>query len=543
MSSDQKSKSRRGFLERSLGQVEVLGNKLPDPAILFLIGLLAVWLLSAVLSRVTFSELDPQGAPIVINNLLTGTAIATFLTRMVEIFTGFHPLGVVLVAILGVGVAEKSGFIDVVMKWILKRTPSFLLTPMVVFVGVMSSITTDAGYVLVVPLGGRIFHSAGRHPLAGIAAAFAGVSAGFSANLLPTGLDPLLAGLTSEAAGVIEEGFAVNPLNNYYFMIVSTVLLTVLGWFVTARITERRLKGTEVDGDGSIEGQLEDIDPALAAKVAELESQDSEKFGEMTPRERRAMWAALGSMLLFALIIFFWALPEGSALREPESGSLTSYRPMAPLMGSIVPLIFLLFIIPGTVYGIVSKKFKSSEDAVKAMTKSMETMGYYLVMAFFAALFIDAFRTSNIGILLVVKGANFLESAGAPDTLTLLGLMVLVALVNLLVGSATAKWALIGPVLVPLLMLRGISPDLTQVAYRVSDSCTNIITPMMPYFPLVVVFARKYVKKSGIGTITAMMLPYSIVFMVVWTGLLMLYWKVGLPLGLQAVYDYIPLGK
>ena len=299
-----------------------------------------------------------------------------------------------------------------------------------------------------------------------------------------------------------------------------------IGWVLTDRVVEPRLKDTAVDGD----------------------PEDMPKQEETTPEERRGMVAGLVAMVIGVALLVLWALPDDSALRAPpttpgEAGSLTQYRPVAaPLMGAIVPLIFFLFLIPGLVHGYVAGTFKSHRDVIKGMSTAMGTMSYYLVMVFFAALFIAAFNQSNIGALLAIKGANALKAMGAPDMVTIVGIIGLSAAVNLLVGSASAKWALLAPIFVPMLMQLGISPELTQAAYRVGDSCTNIITPMMPYFPLVVVFSQRYVKGTGIGTLTSLMLPYSVVFLVVWTVFLVAYWKLGIPLGPAAPYVYPPAG-
>jgi aminobenzoyl-glutamate transport protein len=434
---------------------------------------------------------------------------------MVTTFTGFHPLGVVLVALLGVGVAEHSGFINAGLKWMLGFTPRMLLTPMLILVAIVSHTAADAGYVLVIPLGGVIFYAAGRHPLAGIGAAFAGVSGGFSANFIPSGIDPLLSGLTQTGVDIIDPNRAVNPLCNWLFTGVSSVLIIALGWFLTDKIVEPRLAGTKVDGDPN----------------------EMPKMEELGARERRGLWFGMGAMLMACIGLALWAWPAGSALRSPD-GSLTSYRPAAPLMNAIVPLIFFLFLIPGVVYGYVAGTFKSHRDIIKGMSTAMGTMAYYLVMAFCAALFIDAFNKSNMGALIALKGANFLRDIGAHEMVTIVGIILLSAVVNLLVGSASAKWALLAPIFVPMLMALGLSPELTQAAYRVGDSTTNIITPMMPYFPLVVVFAQRYVKGTGIGTITSLMLPYSIVFLIAWTIFLLVYWQLGIPLGIQATYTY-----
>jgi len=509
-----------GALARFLDGLERVGNKLPDPAILFVWCLVVVLLLSKLLSGMDFAEVDPRTkAPLVVRDLLTGTSITGLLSVMVKEFTGFHPLGVVLVSLLGVGVAEHAGFINACLKRMLAVTPRSLLTPMVILVAIVSHTAADAGYVLVIPLAGVIFAAAGRHPLAGIAAAFAGVSGGFSANFIVSSLDPMLSGITQQAAQLMDPARAVNPVCNWYFTGASSVLIIGIGWLLTDRFVEPRLARTPVDGDGS----------------------GAPKMAELSARENRALVWGLGALVLGLVVLVLSALPATSPLRDaPASagavGSLTSAN--AGLMKIIVPLIFLLFLLPGVVYGFAAGTFKSSRDVIKGMSQAMSSMGYYLVMAFFASQFIYAFGHSNLGVLFALKGAAFLKEIQLPHQVTIVGIVLLTATVNLLIGSASAKWALLAPIFVPMLMEVGLSPELTQAAYRVGDSTTNIITPLMPYFPLVVVYAQRYVKSSGIGTITALMLPYSITFLILWTIGLLAYWQLGIPLGPDAPYTY-----
>jgi para-aminobenzoyl-glutamate transporter family len=506
--------SKKPLLQRSLDFIERNGNKLPDPAILIFILMVTIWVVSAFLSPISFSELDPRtGNPIQVQNMLTGTKLAEFLSNMVSVFIGFAPLGVVLVAMLGVGVAEHSGYINVALKKLLNITPKMLLTPMLILVAIISHTAVDAGYVLVIPLGGVIFYAAGRHPLAGIAAAFAGVSGGFSANFVPSSLDPLLQSFTQTAAHIVDPSVQLNPLNNYFFTMSSTLIVVLIGWFITDRIIEPRLKNTVIDGE-----------------VSELPVME-----EVTKKESTSFWWASLVTVLFMGLFVYWAMGAESALRDPN-GSLSSFQ--SPLMKSIVPLIFLVTVIPGVVFGFLSGTFTSTKDMIKTMTKSMNGMSYYIVMAFFCALFIDAFAKSNLGALIAVKGANFLQEMALPAQVTIVGIIFLTGFVNLFVGSASAKWALISPIFVPMLMNLGISPDLTQAAYRVGDSSTNIITPLLPYFPLVVVFCQRYVKSTGIGTMVSLMLPYSITLLILWSIWLLLYWATGLPLGLGATYTY-----
>ncbi len=507
-----------GLLARALDGVERLGNRLPDPALLFFLLLLAVWALSAWLSQFSYEHVDPRsGAPIEVLNLLTPASLTAFLAGMVNTFVTFHPLGVVLLAMLGIGVADHTGFIRAGLRALLAVTSRRLLTPMLLLIAIISHSAVDAGYVLVIPLGAVIFQAAGRHPLTGIAVAFAGVSGGFSANFVPSALDPMLQGISQAGARLIDPDIILNPLNNWFFTSASTLLIIGLGWYVTDRIVEPRLTGQHVDGD--------------LAEAPALEP--------LTQAERRGLGAALAAMLLALLGLVLTAWPAGSAWRAP-GGELAASA--APLMRSIVPLIFLLFLLPGVVYGYVSGSVKSHRDIVAGMSQAMGGMGYYIVMAFFASLFIAEFGRSNLGALFALQGVAWLEAAALPASLTMIGIVLITGAVNLFVGSASAKWALLAPILVPMLMQLGISPDLTQAAYRVGDSSTNIITPLMPYFPLVVVFCQRYVKSTGIGTVVAMMLPYAVAFIVVWTAFLLGYWALGIPLGLQASYNYASAG-
>ncbi len=518
---EQHAPTSGSWLSRRLDAVERLGNRLPDPAVLFVLLMVLVWVASALLSGMSFAEIDPRsGKPLEIRNLLAGESLTAFMAAMVTTFTTFPPLGVVLVAMLGLGVAEHTGFINAALRAAMAVTPRALLTPALIAVGILSHVAVDAGYVLVIPLGAVIFYAAGRHPLAGIAAAFAGVSGGFSATLvIPSSLDPLLAGLTQTAAQLVDPTVVINPLNNFYFTTVSSVVIVLLGWALTDLVIEPRLRATAIDGD-----------PATLPTQEPL---------QLT--ERRGLRSALITAVI-AGALFAWsftgdtpwaAAPDAEGVRKLlDSG--------APLMKSIVPLIFIGFLLPGIAYGVAAGSVKTHRDVVAGMSKSMSGMGYYIVMAFFCAQFIYAFGQSNLGALLALKGANALRDAALPLGVTLAGIVLLTALVNLLVGSASAKWALIGSIMVPMLMQLGVSPDLTQAAYRVGDSSTNIITPLLPYFPLIVVFCRRYVQRAGIGTLVALMLPYSITFLIGWTVFLLLYWNLGIPLGIGATYTYTP---
>ncbi|MCD9031721.1 AbgT family transporter [Luteimonas sp. Y-2-2-4F] len=511
-----------GLMGRFLDAVERVGNRLPDPAMLFLLLMLAVWALSWALSGVSFQAIDPRsGEPIQVVNLLSGESLTGFMANMVRTFVGFAPLGIVLVAMLGLGVAEHTGFINAALRRVLSVTPKQLLTPALVAVAVLSHVAVDAGYVLVIPLGGVIFYAAGRHPLAGIAAAFCGVSGGFSATLfVPSSLDPMLASFTQEAGRVLDPALEINPLNNWIFTTASTFLIVAIGWFVTDRLVEPRLQRTVVDGDPA---DLPTMEPLTAAE------------------RRGLLWAVL-AMLVAAALFALSLVPGTSPWRAPAEAVPEGSHPLlvaaAPVMQSIVALIFVLFLVPGVVYGYVAGTVKTHRDVIAAMTKSMSGMGYYIVIAFFIAQFLAGFNGSGLGTLMAVEGADLLRALGLPMWLTIIGLILMTSIVNLFIGSASAKWALLAPIMVPLMMQLGVSPDLTQAAYRVGDSMTTIITPLMPYFPLIVVFCQRYVKSAGIGTLVSLMIPYSLALSVLWTLFLLAFWALGVPLGIGASYGY-----
>ena len=506
------------LMDRFLNGVEKAGNKLPDPSMMFLGGLIIVWVMSAIMSQMSFDLAHPTtGEAVAVNNLLTGAAFAHFLSTMVMNFTTFAPLGIVLVAMLGVGVSEQSGFINTGLKKLLSITPGFLLTPMLAVVAILSHLAADAGYVLVIPLGGIMFHAAGRHPLAGIVAAFAGVSGGFAASFVPTPNDPLMQGFTQSAAQVFDNHYLVNPLCNLFFSAASSILVILVTWFVTERIVEPRLNA-QMPIDNDVESPAD--------------------MGTFTARESKAFSLAGLTMLAGIALLTAFTLPEASPMRS-EAGELTTLA--APLMQSIVPLIFLIFIVPGAVYGFASGTFTKSKDIIDSMAKTLSGMGSYMVMAFFCSQFLAAFGQSNLGTLLALSGADVLQALNMPGQITIVGMIILTAIVNLIIGSASAKWALMGPILIPMLMAVGISPELAQAAYRVGDSVSNIISPLMVFFPLIVVYTQRYIKSAGIGTLASLMMPYSMALTVAWTIFLLIYWGLGLPLGINGGYVYPPV--
>lgn len=503
--SDATKPARRGPMETFLTVVERGGNALPHPSTLFLLFALGVIVLSDLAARTGIEAVHPTTEEVIRPvSLLTVEGLHLILTKMVTNFTGFAPLGTVLVALLGIGIAESSGLIGAALRLLVLSAPRKLLTLVVVFSGVMSNMASEIGYVLLVPLAAMIFRAAGRHPIAGLAAAFAGVSGGYSANLLLGTVDPLLSGLTEEAARLVDPDATVNPACNYYFMFVSTFVIAAIGTWVTERVVVPRLGTWEGEDEG-----------------------ETEELRALTPEEKRGLLASLVTTLVAAAVLLWGTVPADGFLRDPETGSLLR----SPFMSGIVALIFLLGALAGLAYGLAAKTIKSDSDAMNGMAKSMETLGGYLVLVFFAAQFVAYFNWTNLGLIFAVKGAAALQSSGLGGFPLILGFVLLSAVINLFMGSASAKWALMAPVFVPMLMLVGYPPELTQAAYRVGDSTTNIISPMMSYFALIIAFFQRWDKKAGIGTLVATMLPYSLAFLLAWSVMLFLWLQFGLPLG------------
>jgi aminobenzoyl-glutamate transport protein len=507
---DQPERSPRGAMARFLAVIERVGNLLPHPATLFLILALLVVVLSEVATWFDLSAAHPTtGAEITPVSLLTREGLARIMTGLVPNFTGFAPLGTVLVALLGIGIAESSGLIGTALRLLVLKAPARLLTAVVVFAGVLSNTASEVGYVLLVPMAALIFQAAGRHPIAGLAAAFAGVSGGYSANLLLGTIDPLLSGLTEEAARIIEPDATVNPACNYWFMFWSTFLVTGIATFVTERIVEPNLRPAEVD--------------------AEVKPEEEDSLRALTRPERRGLLAAAVVMGLGVAWILWGAVPEDGFLRDPSKGD-----PLleGPLMKGIVALIFVFAALMGLAYGICAGTIRSDSDAMKGMARSMETLGGYLVLVFFAAQFVAFFGWTNLGLVMAVKGADVLQATGLGGTPLLLGFVLLAAAINLIMGSASAKWALMAPIFVPMLMLVGYPPEVTQAAYRVGDSATNVISPMMSYFALIIAFMQRYDRTAGIGTLVATMLPYTIALLIGWSILLSLWLGFDWPFGI-----------
>ncbi|MEZ5957681.1 MAG: AbgT family transporter [Hyphomonadaceae bacterium] len=512
----------RGFL----GFVERAGNKLPDPVFIFfwLIGILIAFSVAASLlgySAVHPTQLDEAGERVVISavSLLSAENIQRLWVEMPQTFTHFHPLGYVLVVMLGAGVAERSGLFASAMREGVRGAPKFLLTPAVAFVAMMGNLAADAAYVVLIPLAAVLYAAAGRHPIAGITAAFAGVSGGFSANLLPGQLDALLFGITQAAveASGLHPGWVANIAGNWYFIAAMMIVFLPVIWFVTDAIVEPRLKKFS-SADGEAMRNLGDANAPL------------------TPEEKKGLGAAgLASLLVIGLWVVFVFMP-GTPLINEEA-PIPEAR-LTPLYQSLVAGFFLLFLAAGWAYGAAAGKIKNHRDVVQMMAAAMGDLAYYLVLAFAAAHFVAMFNWSNLGLIFAVQGADAIRESGLPLPALLVLIVAFAAGINLFIGSASAKWALLAPVVVPMLMLLNVSPEMTTGAYRVGDSVTNIITPLMVYFPLVLTFCQRWRTDFGLGSLTAAMLPYSLWLLLAGLGLTFCWVFLDLPLGPGASVSY-----
>lgn len=494
-----------------LNFVERVGNALPHPATIFVILCAIIMLVSHIMAEmgvsVTYTGLDRatneiKEMTVTVTSLLSREGIVSMFEGALTNFTSFAPLGTVLVAMLGVGVAEGTGLIAAVLRKLVISTPKRLITVVVVLAGVLSSIASDAGYVVLIPLGAIVFLSMGRHPMAGLAAAFAGVSGGFSANFMFGPTDALLAGISTESAKIVDATAGVGVTDNWYFIVASTFLITIIGTFVTEKIVEPRL--------------------------GEYKGAKHETSVNMTKEEKRGLKFAGIALVIIAILLAIATVPENAIFRNPQTGSLIDH---SPLMNSIVVIIALVFLTLGVVYGIGTGYIKSDKDIVREMGKSMSTMGGYIVLVFFAAQFVQYFSQTNVGTVIAVKGAEFLKASNIGGIPLILGFIVVTAFINLFMGSASAKWAIMAPIFIPMLMGMGFAPEFTQMAYRIGDSTTNIISPLMTYFALIVSFAEKYDKEAGIGTMISTMVPYSIALLLGWSVLLIVWMTFNLPLG------------
>lgn len=494
--------TKKGFFQKFLDVVERVGNRLPDPFILFVGLAVAMIIISYIFSLFNASVVHPStGEELPIKNLLSGEGLQFILTSMLKNFTGFAPLGLVLAMMLGIGLADKVGLLDYAIRITILRSPPSLITYTVVFIGIMGNLASDAAVVLIPPLAALVFYKVGRHPLAGLAAGFAGAGAGFTANLFIAGTDALLAGISTEATAIIDDTLIVTPVDNWYFNIVSVFVLTIVGGLITSRFIEPRL--------GKYEGEAVE-----------------EEHEEENPKAKKGFInATLAGLIYIAIILIAIFLPN-SPLRNEEGGLIPS-----PFIDGIVPIILFLFIVVGLAFGITVGKIKSGKDVSHYMAESMKDLASYIVLVFAIAQFIAYFNWSNLGTWVAVNGANFLTDINFTGIPLIIGYIIFTSLMNFLITSGSAKWAIEAPIFIPMFMQLGYHPAFTQVAYRVADSSTNIVTPLFPYMVIILAFMQRYNKKASIGTYMSLTIPYAFSFLFTWIILILIFYYAGIPFG------------
>lgn len=514
--SEQQSETGGGVL----GWIERVGNRFPDPVFIFF-GLIVVVVLASVIAHAAGlsiphpTQRGPDGAPAIVaaQSLLSPENLRRLFTEMPQTFTHFAPLGYVLLIMLGAGIADRTGLFPTAMRAAVRRTHKALLTPVVAFVGIISHHAADAGFVVLIPLAGVLYAAAGRHPILGIATAFAGVGGGFSANLAPGQLDALLFGITEAAAHTIAPGWRANIAGNWYFIIGMSVLFLPVIWFVSDRIIEPRLGPYRPAPD----------------QAALFEN------APLTGAEKRGLaWAGAAALAVIALWVWFTqgAQPVLVDRAAPAAAQMT------PFYQSLIAGFFVLFLACGCAYGVAVGAVKSHRDIVAMMSAAMSDLSYYLVLAFAAAHFITLFTWSNLGLIVAVEGAEGLRASGLPAPVMIGALVLLSCFIDLFIGSASAKWAMMAPVLVPMMMLLGVSPEMTTAAYRVGDSVTNIVTPLMVYFPLVLTFCQRWRPDFGLGSLTATMAPYCALLLIAGLALAIGWALADAPLGPGASVGY-----
>ncbi|WP_106582321.1 AbgT family transporter [Murinocardiopsis flavida] len=493
-------------LLRTLGAVERLGNKLPHPFWLFVIMAGVVVALSVVLNALGAFAVSPvDGERITVKSLVSAEGMQTIVGDAVTNFATFPPLALIIVVMLGVSVAEKAGLLHALLRGSVTKVPAKWLTFALALTGVTGSVASDAAYVVLIPLGALVFKAAGRSPILGLVVAFTSISAGYDASLVLTPTDALLAGITTSAAQVIDPDYVVSPLANYFFTAVSAVFLAVLITIVAEFVLSRSTKEVEADG--------EDSDKELGSML-------------LSPEERRGLRNAGIAVLVVLIALAAALIPSGSPFRGEDNGVLNS-----PLITGIAYILGLLFLVMGYAYGRAVGTMTRLRDVPEAMAGGVRDLAPVIVLFFAASQFLAYFSWTGLGEIIAIRGADVLKSAEVPPVVLFLGMIVIVAVMNLLITSGSAQWTLIGPIFVPMLMLLDVPPETTQALYRIPDSTTNVITPMSPYFVMALGFLQRYRKDAGIGTLMSMTLPISITLLIGWTLLFLGWWALGIPLG------------
>lgn len=500
--------------------VERVGNKAPSVTELFVFILVITIFISFICSFIDFdyhlvSSNGDIGEKIVIKNFLSYTMILDLLVNSLNNFISFPPLALSLVVAFGIGIAEASGFLRVLLDKISYVTPKKFVVPMLLFISVACHAISDGAYLFLMPVAALLFLSAGKHPVAGIATSFAGLAGGFAASFTPSVIDPIMQLFTENAAHIIDKSVSVNVLCNYFLSSFSVIFVILCCWFVCEKIVE----------------------PFLNENLPLDEGYEGFTQNKITPLQNKAFFWSLSSIILILLVLLFLSIPSDSPLRG-QNGSLTARD--ANLMKILVPLLFFIFAIPGFIFGKISGSLKTFQDSIEAMCNSLKPLNSFIVFCFICGQFLYVFNESNLSKLIAISGAEFLKSLALPAGVTIFGIIIFVGFLNLFITSATSKWAVLAPIFVPMLMLVGISPELTQASFRVSDSAINVMTPLFPFYPLIISYCQRYCKNTGVGTLVSIMIPYSIALMISLTSSLYLFYFFEIPLGFESSYTYKP---
>ena len=504
-------KTKKGLLDRILDAIERAGNKLPDPITLFLGLAVLVVLISWLCSALGVSAVNPaNGETVEAVNLFSVYGLQYLWTNVITNFSGFAPLGMVLVAVIGSSVAEKSGFLVALMERFLGGAKGWVVTMVVIFLGINLNIAGDAGFIILPPLAAILYMSIGRSPMLGLYVAFASVAAGFCANVLLGLSDALAYGFTESAAQMIDPNYSASIAINWYFLIVSCVVLTIAGTILTEKVMVHRF-------------------PISKEELAKYDF--DENAANVTPEQKKALGVAGIAFVIYIAVILLLSLPifGETAILADEAGSITSGA--APFTKGIVFTVTLALMIPGIAYGVAIGKYKNDKDVWADISQGFADMGNYVFMCFFISIFTNFFSVSKLGTILAISGANGLKSIGFTGVPLMVGLIIVACFVNLFIGSASAKWAILAPVFVPMMMLMGYDPAVTQVVYRIGDSITNPLSPLFTYMPVILGYARKYDKKAGLGSVIANMIPFSVTFAIVWIIQVIVWVGLNLPLG------------
>ena len=504
-------KAKKGLLDRILDNIERVGNRLPDPITLFLGLAIVVVLISWLCSALGAKALNPATNEMVeVKNLFSVYGLQYLWSNVITNFSGFAPLGMVLVAVIGSSVSEKSGFLVALMERFLGGAKGWIVSMVIIFLGINLNIAGDAGFIILPPLSAILYMSIGRSPMLGLYVAFASVAAGFCANILLGLSDALAYGFTEAAAQMIDPNYSASIAINWYFLIVSCIILTIAGTILTEKVMVHRF-------------------PVTKEELAQYDF--DEDAANLSPVQKKGLKVAGIAFLVYLAVVLLLSLPifGETAILAGSDGTITASD--APFTKGIVFTVTLALMIPGIAYGVAIGKYKNDKDVWADISQGFSEMGNYIFMCFFISIFTNFFSVSNLGTVLAITGANGLQSIGFEGIPLMIGLIIVACFVNLFIGSASAKWAILAPVFVPMMMLMGYDPAITQAVYRIGDSITNPLSPLFTYMPVILGYARKYDHKAGLGSVIANMIPFSVTFAIVWIIQVIVWVSLNLPLG------------